>query len=86
MKTEEILHPGFKLKEIKPEALRNVDLSSQLGMCRTSLWRFMNGKRRLDPELAARLGKLHENTAYWLSLQYAWDLSQVGRREVAKHG
>ena len=75
------MHPGLKLKEIKPQALRNVDLASQLGICRTTLWRFMNGKRRLNPDWAPALAKITDRSAReWIEAQAAYDVSQVGRR------
>ncbi len=79
MKTKKPLHPGVLLKSIKPKSLNNTVLAAKLNLCRTTLWRFMNGKRRLDPEMAARLGELHKDAAFWLKLQHAWDLCQAER-------
>lgn len=78
MKTKKPLHPGAYLKSIKPEALNNNVLAAKLNICRTTLWRFMNGKRRLDPEMAAILAEISgDGPAFWLKLQYDFDVWQA---------
>ena len=79
MKTNKPTHPGAYLKSKKPEALTNTELASKLNICRTTLWRFLKGERRLDPDMAARLGELHKDAAFWLKLQLEHDLARAER-------
>lgn len=68
------IHPGIHLKSVKPEALTNEALAEQLNICRTTLWRFMDGKRRLTPHLAKRLGKITDTPVReWIAMQAAYD-------------
>ena len=78
MKTIKSIHPGIYLKSIKPEALTNTDLAAQLNICRTTLWRFMRGERRLSPDMAAVLGKLTDEPARaWIERQAAFDIHRA---------
>ena len=81
MKTKQPLHPGVYLKSTKPEALNNTALAAKLNICRTTLWQFMNGRRRLDPTMAARLAEVSgESARVWLDRQHAFDVSKVESR------
>ena len=78
MKSETPQHPGVYLKSIKPEVINNTALAAKLDLCRTTLWRFMNGKRRLNPEMAVRLAKITDKPAReWIDMQAAFDAHQV---------
>jgi addiction module HigA family antidote len=69
------IHPGVLLKKIKPEALNNTALAEKLNMCRTTLWRFMNGKRRLDPGWASALAEITDkSTREWIEAQATYDV------------
>ena len=81
MKTTTPLHPGLHLKSTKPKALNNTALAEKLNICRTTLWKFMRGKKRLDPDLAARLGEISgESARAWLERQHAFDVHQAESR------
>jgi plasmid maintenance system antidote protein VapI len=84
MKTKKPLHQGVYLKSKRPEARNNTVLAAKLNLCRTTLWKFMKGKRRLDPDLAARLGEISgEGARVWLERQHAFDVHQAeSRRNV----
>ena len=81
MNTENIpQHPGAYLSEIQPEIISKTALAAKLNMSRTTLWKFIRGKTRLKPDLAAILGDITgDGTAFWLKLQHAWDLWQAER-------
>jgi addiction module HigA family antidote len=73
--------PGKRLDEIrKTLKLPKTTLAERLEIAPNTLYAVLNGKKRIDPKLAARLGQLHRDTAYWLSLQHAWDLGQAESR------
>jgi addiction module HigA family antidote len=78
------IHPGVHFKSIKLEALNYIthaELAEQLNICRTTLWRFMDGKSRLTPDLAVRLAKLTgESAREWIERQAAFDAHQVESR------
>ena len=81
MKRNTPLHPGVYFKSIKPQVLTNAELAEQLNICRTTLWRFMDGKSRLTPDLAKRLSKLTDELARaWIERQAAYDVAQVESR------
>ena len=80
MNTCVTLHPGAYFKKIKPP-LTNAELAEQLNICRTTLWRFMNGEARLTPDLAVQLAKLTDEPARaWIERQAAFDVWQVESR------
>lgn len=81
MKHESPQHPGAYRKSIKPEAINNNALAAKLNLCRTTLWRFMNGKRRLNPEMAVALAKITDKSPReWIDMQAAFDAHQVESR------
>ena len=55
--------------------LTKTKLASKLGIAPNTLYAVLNNKRRIDPNLASKLGELHKDTAYWLTLQHEHDLS-----------
>ena len=68
-------HPGEHLAEIQPGLMSKTALAAKLNMARGTLYSFMRGKKRLDPEMAAALGELTgEGAAFWLEMQHAHDL------------
>ena len=73
-------HPGAYLNEIQPAIMSKTAMAAKLNMSRTTLWKFMKGEARLDPDMAAILGEITgEGTAFWLKLQHDWDLWQAER-------
>ena len=61
--------------------LTKATMAAKLNISRTTLWKFTEGKRRLDPDMASKLGEItgrgHE---FWLKLQHEHDLSVAGQR------
>jgi len=67
--------------KIKPECLNNTALAEQIGICRTTLWRFMKGERRLETDWAVPLAKITDKSAReWIEAQAAYDAHQVEGR------
>jgi addiction module HigA family antidote len=73
-------HPGQYLAEIQPGLMSKTALAAKLNISRTTLYSFKRGETRLDPDMAARLGKLHKDAAFWLKLQHKHDLWQAEQR------
>lgn len=73
-------HPGLTLKEkfLAPLGLNGNQLARGLGVHRSTISRLLNGKGRITPELAARMGKYFGvPPGWWVSMQGEWDLSQI---------
>jgi antitoxin HigA-1 len=77
--------PGAILRELFLED-RNISVSAlaeAIGYSRKHVSQIVNGKARIEPEMAARLGKvLGTSTDIWLDLQAAvdaWDATQEAR-------
>ena len=52
-------------------------MAAKLNMSRTTLWKFMRGETRLDPDMAAGLGEITgDGTAFWLQMQLDYDLAK----------
>ena len=73
-------HPGAYFAEIQPGLMTKTAMAAKLNMSRTTLWKFMRGETRLDPDMAAGLGEITgDGAVFWLKLQHAWDLWQAER-------
>lgn len=74
--------PGEILKEdvLPALGLSVAEAASQLGIARQSLYKILNGKSAVTPEMALRLGKWCGNgPGLWLRMQQARDLWQAER-------
>jgi addiction module HigA family antidote len=69
-----------------------VEVAAALGVSRETLYKLLNEKQRVTPELAAKLGKVFGNgPGIWLKMQAAvdihhaeqMDLSEVRELEIA---
>jgi addiction module HigA family antidote len=75
-------HPGAVLREIVLPALKvsRVELASNLGISRQTLYDLLSEKQPVTPQMAVRLGKLCGNgPTIWLNLQGAHDLWNAAR-------
>ena len=68
-------HPGYYIKEIVEESgLTQEDFAKRLGTTPKNLSILINGEQSLSIDMAAKLSRmLRTTTAYWLSLQQAYD-------------
>jgi len=82
-------HPGAILREdILPSlAMTQTEFAQRLGVSRLSVSELLHEKRRLSPEMAARIAKLLRTTPEsWLRMQAAldlWDIEQHPERLAA---
>lgn len=79
-------HPGAILREdVLPElGMTQTELARRLGVSRLTVSELLHERRRVSPEMAARLGRLLETSAEsWLTMQNAVDLWEVEQAEVA---
>ena len=75
--------PGEILKEdILPAlGLSVAEAAAEMGIARQSLYKIMNGKSAVTPEMALRLGKWCGNgPGLWLRMQQARDLWEAERQ------
>jgi addiction module HigA family antidote len=74
--------PGEILKEdvLPALGLSVSEAAGQLGITRQSLYKILNGKSAVTPEMALRLGKWCGNgPGLWLRMQQAYDLWEAER-------
>ena len=78
-------HPGIGIKdEIDELGLSVAEAAKGLGVTRQQLYRVINGKSGITPEMAYRLEKAIGSTAdMWLRLQMNYDLAQVRHRAAS---
>ncbi len=77
-------HPGLsvRLDCLEPLQMTVTEGARVLGVTRQALNNLVNGKSGISPEMAMRLAKAFGGTPEaWLSMQMAYDLAQVRRRE-----
>ena len=73
-------HPG---KSVYADCLEPLGLSvtagaKALGVSRQALSSLVNGRARITPEMALRLGKAFDTSPeLWIRLQAAWDIAQM---------
>ena len=74
------VHPGHFLETryLQPGHISQEALAAALGISRRRINELVCGKRVITPDTAVRLA-LHFGTdvAFWLELQFAWDLHQT---------
>jgi antitoxin HigA-1 len=73
-------HPSETLKELYLDELQITvkDLALKLGVTRSHLSNFLNGKVDISPEFAMRLAKAFQTTPQlWLNLQRNYDLWEI---------
>ena len=78
------VHPGRIVRNacLEPLNLSVTEAARILGVTRQALNNLVNEQAGLSPEMAVRLTKAFGSTAEtWLSMQMAWDLAQVRKRE-----
>ena len=82
-------HPGEILKQLvlDPLGLSVTDAANHLGVSRKTLYKVLNGRGTVTPEMALRLemtfGK--PDAAHWLRLQIAYDLWQARQHSRMIH-
>lgn len=78
-------HPGAILREdVLPElGMTQSELARRLGVSRLTVSELLHERRRVSPEMAARLGRLLNTTPEsWLAMQGAVDLWEIERAGV----
>lgn len=78
-------HPGLAIKgEIEELGLSVAEAAEGLGVTRQQLYRVINGKSGITPEMAVRLQKAIGSSAeMWLRLQLNFDLAQIQQRAAS---
>jgi len=74
--------PGQFLESryLKPGGISQEKLSQALGISRRRVNELVCGKRAITPDTAVRLAHFFgTDVAFWLQLQFAWDLHQARR-------
>ena len=81
------VHPGYFLETrfLKPLGLTQLALAEKLGVSRRRVNELVGGRRRITPDTALRLAAcFHNEPAFWLELQAAWDVHQAMRSLKAR--
>jgi addiction module HigA family antidote len=79
-------HPGEIIKGLclEPKGLSVADAAERLGVSRKTLYKIINGKGSVTPEMALRLELVFGSTAQtWLTMQATYDLSQLKDKRKA---
>lgn len=69
--------PGEILSEmfLKPHGITQQAFANAIGVSRKHISAIIHDRQRLEPEMAARFGRvLHNSTEFWLNLQRAVDV------------
>jgi addiction module HigA family antidote len=78
-------HPGgFVMRQcIEPLGLTITDAAAALGVTRTTLSEWINGKRGISPEMDVRLSQVFGGSSEtWLTQQAHYDLAQVRTHRI----
>jgi len=70
-------HPGEVIRNLclEPKDLSVADAAERLGVSRKTLYKIINGKGAVTPEMALRLEVVFGSTAQtWLNMQTSYDL------------
>lgn len=73
-------HPGEVIKAfcLEPKSISVADAAERLGVSRKTLYKIINGKGAVTPEMALRLELVFGSTAQtWLNMQTSYDLWQL---------
>jgi len=79
-------HPGEIIRELclEPKAISVANAAKQLGVSRKTLYKIINGKGSITPEMALRLELVFGSTAQtWLNMQTTYDLWQLKDKRKA---
>ena len=79
-------HPGEVIKALclKPKGISVADAAGQLGVSRKTLYKILNGKGSVTPEMALRLELVFGSTAQtWLNMQTTYDLWRLKDKRKA---
>jgi addiction module HigA family antidote len=77
-------HPGKVLREYLGK-MEIVDAARRLGVTRTTLSRFLNGRAGISAEMSLRLSQaLGTYPAFWSGLQMDYDLWQASRKRMPR--
>ena len=79
-------HPGALLHEVfEATGLTRTQIAQRLGISRQHLHDVLEERKRVSPNLAARLGRLFaRDGALWLRMQIALDLWEAERADDVK--
>jgi antitoxin HigA-1 len=75
-------HPGEILRADVLPAIRmtQTEFAQRLGVSRLTVSELLHGKRGLTPDMAARIARLlRSSPEFWLRMQAARDLWEIGR-------
>ncbi|HEY3327475.1 MAG TPA: HigA family addiction module antitoxin [Novimethylophilus sp.] len=75
-------HPGnfLETRYLRPGGISQEKLAKALGISRRRVNELVCGKRSITPDTAVRLAHFFgTDVAFWLQLQFAWDLHQARR-------
>ena len=82
-------HPGEILEElvIEPLELSLTDVAQYLNVSRKTLFRIVNAKSAISPEMAVRLELVFQKPTaeHWLQLQNAYDLWNAKQQQSELH-
>ncbi len=73
-------HPGRIVRSgcLEPLGFSVTAGAKALGVSRQALSSLVNGRARVTPEMALRLGKAFDtNPELWIRMQAAWDIAQM---------
>ncbi len=79
-------HPGELIRELclEPKGISVADAAERLGVSRKTLYKIINGKGAVTPEMALRLELVFGSTAQtWLNMQTTYDLWQLKDKRKA---
>jgi antitoxin HigA-1 len=79
-------HPGEVIKAfcLEPKGISVAEASERLGVSRKTLYKIINGKGAVTPEMALRLELVFGSTAQtWLNLQTTYDLWRLKNKRKA---
>ncbi len=79
-------HPGEIIKGLclEPKGMSVADAAERLGVSRKTLYKILNGKGTVTPEMALRLELVFGSTAQtWLNMQTTYDLWRLKDKRKA---
>mgnify|MGYP001565406573 CR=1 FL=1 len=79
-------HPGEVIRDLclEPKGMSVADGAERLGVSRKTLYKIINGKGSVTPEMALRLELVFGSTAQtWLNMQTSYDLWRLKDKRKA---